>query len=161
MGLFCSSAADRPARNRFVHKLKRQEKMKRKTGIWIDRKKAVIVHLEGKNSRSKKIENEFDSRIEPVGRIRSKTPFGSQGIMPEGKSDRRFKHHLQKYFKQIGRNLSQTDSVFIFGPGEAKTEFMKFLRDLPEYADSVDGIGSADKMTYNQIAAKVKRHFRD
>jgi len=55
--------------------------------------------------------------------------------------------------------LRNADSIWIFGPGEAKVELQKRLehQDLGARIVSVETV---DKMTNRQIAAKVRQHFQ-
>ena len=55
-------------------------------------------------------------------------------------------------------DLRDAESIFIFGPGEAKGELEKRLASKG-LGGRVVGIETVDKMTERQIAAKVRQYF--
>lgn len=48
--------------------------------------------------------------------------------------------------------------LFLFGPGEAKSELKERL-EKHGLGERIVGIETVDRMTDRQIAAKVRRHF--
>ena len=122
--------------------------MERKVGLWIDHRKAVVVTL----TEDKETVEEIKSGIKKHVR------FSGENIAGEDTRDRKFENSLTKYFRKVSHHLEGADSIQIFGPGEARKELEVVLAD--------QGLGSrisanepADKMTNNQIVAKVKTHF--
>jgi hypothetical protein len=76
-------------------------------------------------------------------------------------SDRREKGymgHLANYYEEIVSVVRGADSVFIFGPGEAKGELRKhFLKQ--NLGERIVGFETADKMTKRQVAQKVRNFY--
>lgn len=66
--------------------------------------------------------------------------------------------HLNIYYEQVISQLRGAESIFLFGPGEAKGELEKRLAK-ENSGERIAAVETADKMTDPQIAAKVKEHF--
>jgi hypothetical protein len=88
----------------------------------------------------------------------SKAPFASRGSTAEDIRDRQFDDHLGRYYEGIISLIRDADSIWIFGPGEAKVELENRMKNELLGARIV-GIETVDKMTDHQIAAKVRDHF--
>jgi len=69
-----------------------------------------------------------------------------------------FTEHLNKYYEKVISQLRGAESIFLFGPGEAKGELEKRLAK-DNLGELVKAVETVDKMTDPQIAAKVKEHF--
>jgi hypothetical protein len=68
--------------------------------------------------------------------------------------------HLNIYYDTVIACIRDAESIWIFGPGEAKGELKKRLeRNKP--SEPIVGIETIDKMTDRQIAAKVRRYFQE
>ena len=72
--------------------------------------------------------------------------------------DKRLEKHLGKYFDEIIAHIRDAELIQIFGPGEAKSELAKRLEVVGLKARIIE-METMDKMTDNQIAAKVREHF--
>ena len=66
--------------------------------------------------------------------------------------------HLNTYYEKVISCLRDAESIFLFGPGEAKGELEKRI-EKDNLGDHIVGVETADKMTDPQIVAKVKEHF--
>ena len=81
----------------------------------------------------------------------------SEGVA-EDQRDRKHATELDQYYDDVIAQLKDATSILIFGPGEAKGEFKKRLEH--KGADErIVGVETTDKMTDNQIAAKVREHY--
>jgi hypothetical protein len=129
--------------------------MKEQVGLWIDHKKAVIVTAEKNGEELQQIESNTDKQTSYRGRAGSKTPTGP---LAEDHLDRKYLEHLNKYYDEVIDVVKGANSIFIFGPGEAKHEFEKRLTHSAPHSHVV-AVESADKMTEAQIMAKVKRYY--
>ncbi len=78
----------------------------------------------------------------------------------EDSRDKRFEGHLNQYYDQVVASLRDAGSILILGPGEAKHEVEKRLRDAG-LGKAIVGVETADKMTDPQIAAAARRRFRN
>jgi len=125
--------------------------MHKRVGLWIDRKKAVIVsiadNIEGKSIITSDMQNYvLYSTIVPGD--------GS----PENIRDRRFWNHLSEYYDKIVAHIRDATEIQIFGPEVAKYELQKRLEG-EGLAEHIVSLEEADKMTDRQIATKVQKRF--
>ena len=72
--------------------------------------------------------------------------------------DRQFAGRLDKYYDEVIKHLASTESVFLFGPGEAKGELRKRM-ESKGHAGRIAATEAADRMTDPQVAAKVRTYF--
>ena len=61
-------------------------------------------------------------------------------------------------YDEVLKALHRADSVLILGPGEAKGEFKKRLKSKKFPAHNVE-LETADKLTDEQIAARIRQYF--
>ena len=62
------------------------------------------------------------------------------------------------YYDAVIASVGGAESILIFGPGEAKGELKKRL-EKNRLGGRIAGVGTVDKMTDRQIAAKVRQYF--
>lgn len=127
--------------------------MKSAAGLWIDHSKAVIVIVSDKGEETKQIESGMEKHVRFSGGSRSEQGGG------EDQQDRQFTGHLNTYYDAVIAQLRDSESILLFGPGEAKGELEKRLANKG-LGGRIVGIETVDKMTDRQIAAKVRQHFR-
>jgi hypothetical protein len=124
--------------------------MKKKVGLWIDHKRAVIFSLADEGAELKRISSELKNNVRFSG--------GAQKESEEEHGDKRLTGHLNNYYDEVLSYIRDAESILIFGPGEAKVELKKRLENM-ELHGSIVGIETVDKMTDNQIVAKVRKRF--
>jgi hypothetical protein len=112
-------------------------------GLWIDHKQAVIVTLNGESDEINVVQSNVEMR----------------GNKADDINLRVFTEHINKYYDEVISVLSETDSVLLFGPSEAKGELEKRLEKY-NLAKIIVKTDTADKMTEPQIAAKVREYFQ-
>lgn len=130
-----------------------------KAGLWIDHQKATIVYLDGKEESTRSVESQVEPRIRVTGGSRSVTPYGPQESAAERKREERRKHQLEAYFTQVIDAVRHCEELYIFGPGAAKGELKKRMERLKDLKVRVAAVEPADKMSPQQIAAKVRAFF--
>jgi stalled ribosome rescue protein Dom34 len=123
--------------------------MKRKVGLWIDHKKAVIFSLSDEGAEIKRISTELEKPV------RFSSVAKEESV--EDQRDRRF-CHLNNYYDEVILYIRNAESILIFGPGEAKRELKEKLENEKLHGNIV-GIETVDAMTDNQIVAKVRQRF--
>lgn len=128
--------------------------MNRNAGLWIDHKEAIIVFAaSGADSVEEK--KRMESGIEK--HVRYSGHAASEGVA-EDQRDRKYATNLDQYYDEVIMQLKDAKSILIFGPGEAKGEFKKRLEH--KGADErIVGVETTDKMTDNQVAAKVREYY--
>lgn len=126
--------------------------MKKQAGLWIDHRKDVIVIISDDDEEVKTVVSDMEKRVRFSG------GDGAGDDSSEDVRDRQFGNHLNSYYDQVIAVVRNAESVQIFGPGEAKGELEKRLKNegLKDNALSVE---TTDKMTDRQISAKVREHF--
>ncbi|MFH1416404.1 MAG: hypothetical protein ABIH89_10015 [Elusimicrobiota bacterium] len=128
--------------------------MKTKTGVWIDHRKAVLVTITDKKEEIKEIKSDLAKPSRATGGSRSKNYAGD--IIPEDKIDRHFTLSLNRYYDEVISSIKNAGSLHIFGPGEAKQELEKRIKNKSAIKGEIT-IETTDKMTDRQIAAKVRK----
>ncbi len=132
--------------------------MKKEVGLWVDHEKTVIVTIENEVELTREIRSNMEKHVRFSSGTRSKVPFVTKGSSAEDVRDRQFAEHLGRYSEGIVSLIRDADSIWIFGPGEAKVELENLLKhDL--LGARIVGIETVDKMTDHQIAAKVRDHY--
>jgi len=128
----------------------------KKTGIWIDHRRAVIVTIDNGNESMQTIEGEADRQPKAAGRTGNPTPWGPQAPINEHRIEANYKLHVTNFYKDVIKAIGKTDQLLVMGPAQAKIEFAGELeknvdlRSVPLKVETVDG------MTDPQIAAKVR-----
>ena len=122
--------------------------MHEKSGVWIDHKEAFV----------------FDGVEAPksASGVEKHVKFAGHGSAHEGTADdkreRQLAAHLGTYYDEVISHVRDAESIFLFGPGEAKGELEKRLASKG-LAARVVGVEAADRMTDHQIVAKVWQHY--
>ena len=132
--------------------------MKEYVGIWVDHKKVFIVSIAGDQVTINNMVSNVDGHIRISGGSRT-SPYGPQEGPSEGRREERRRQKLRQYYKKIIRIISDAEKIFIFGPGEAKTELMKEMKKSKDLSSRIVGTETTDKMTERQIKAKVRKFF--
>lgn len=127
--------------------------MKKNIGLWIDHREAVIVVISDKGEQINRIKSDAEKQIRFAGGSRKDGLQTTEAI--RGK---KLDTQLGKYIDDVIAHIRDAEIIQIFGPGEAKDELVKRLeKDEPK--QRIVEIETMDKMTDNQIAAKVREHF--
>jgi len=130
--------------------------MKKKVGLWLDHRKAVVVVVADKGEEINLISSNIEKHIRLSAH--TKTSYGPNEIPADNKPERRFIAHLNIYYDEVISCIRDAESILIFGPGEAKGELKKHL-EREGLGGRIVGIETVDEMTDGQIAAKVKQYF--
>ena len=132
--------------------------MKRKVGLWIDHRKAVIAFLAGEEEEMKLVRSIAEKQIRRAAGSRSGGPFESQAVPSDDRKQRAFTGHLNIYYNEVISCIRDAESILIFGPGEAKGELKKHL-EREGLGGLIVGVETVDEITDPQIAAKARQHF--
>ena len=128
------------------------------TGIWIDHRKAVIVHLTDGGDHVTTIESHVEKHPERSGDSPLTGAYEARQVPADDSRQRALTGDLNRYYDTVIATLSDHENLLIFGPGEAKGEFHKRLAKLKPQAQ-VAAVETADKMSDHQIVAKVRAYF--
>jgi hypothetical protein len=122
--------------------------MKKEIGLWIDHRKAVIAIVSDEGEEFKEITSNIEGHVRFSG-------GDSEDGSPEDVRDRQYVNQLSMYYDEVIEVIRNSDSIQIFGPGEAKGELKKRLEGKGLDVRIVSVV-TVDKMTDRQIAAKVR-----
>jgi hypothetical protein len=125
--------------------------MKSRAGLWIDHRKAVVVIVTDEGEETKQISSDVPKHVRFAG-------ASAEDGSGEDVRDRQFGNQLNGFYDEVIACLHEVESIQIFGPGEAKVEFESRLEKEGLNGRVVE-IGTMDKMTDRQIAAKVRKYF--
>ncbi len=132
--------------------------MRTKVGLWIDHRKALIVTMTEKGEVLKLVISAIERQARRSSAARSSGPFEPQHVPADDMRQRAFAGHLNIYYDAVIASIRGAESILIFGPGEAKGELEKRLKK-DNLGARIVGVETVDKMSDNQIAAKVRAHF--
>jgi hypothetical protein len=126
--------------------------MKKQAGLWIDHRKAVVVIISEAGEEIREITSNMEKHVR----------FSDGNSSADGSSedvrDRKFGSHLNSFYDGVIAWIRDVETVQIFGPGEAKGELEKRLKEKG-FKGHIVAIETMDKMTDRQISAKVREHF--
>ena len=106
----------------------KEDIMKKKTGIWLDRKKAIIITLFKYNHLLKKIESGVITRNRVPGETKMFGRFGDQYLSLEKTKKNRLDEQITKYLKSLIIEIKNVEEFVLFGPGNIKNELEKLIR---------------------------------
>ena len=132
--------------------------MKTKVGLWIDHRKANIVAVSEKDEVASMIISKVEKQLRRTGDSPLKGSFEAQLVRPDDNQQNSFTGHLNRYYDAVIACIGDAESIFIFGPGEAKIELEKRLKKS-KVGGRIVNVETVDRMTHSQIAAKVRKHF--
>lgn len=132
--------------------------MKIEVGLWIDHDKAVIVIIKNGVAVTREIVTNLEKQVLFSSSANSSISTNTRGSDAEDMKDRKFVNHLNQFYDGIITLIRNAESIWIFGPGEAKAELENRLKKASLGARIV-GIYPVDIMTTPQIIAKVHAHY--
>jgi len=117
-------------------------------GIWMDHSSAHLMELTTGDVETKIIEFKFTKEEKKDTLLKGEMVFHHKE-----------KHEHLAYYKLIAAEIKQYKEVLLFGPTDAKSELLNFLK-TDHHFDKIDiETRQADKMTQNQQHAFVKKYF--
>jgi len=140
-----------------MKKIKPPEK---KTGIWLDQETAYIIRVSGETEPMlERIKSDVESRIRIRGEGKVSARFGNAFIDDQEKKQRRQRHQRQRYFDIIIHELADIDYIYLFGPGKGKEELNNAIEKAHAFKGQVIAMETTDRLTKNQMIAKVIEFF--
>jgi len=132
--------------------------MRKRVGLWIDHRKAIIVAVTDKGEEIGLIISKVEKQLRRSGDSPLRGPYESQKVPASDSRQKTFTGHLNIYYDAVVACIRGAESILIFGPGEAKGELKERL-ERNNLGGRIVGIETVDKMTDRQIAAKVRQYF--
>jgi stalled ribosome rescue protein Dom34 len=128
-------------------------------GIWLDKRKAVIVYLTSTNVEVKTVHSEIEE-YRAKGGSRSKTAYGPVITVKEKSYTEREKHQFEKFFQLIVDEIKNVSNLYLMGPSQSKDKLNDYIKNHKIFSPTIIQIDSADSMTDKQIIASVKDAFK-
>jgi hypothetical protein len=132
--------------------------MKTQVGMWIDHREANIVFLSQDGEETQQIKSNVEKQLRRSGDSASDEPLEARRVPASDRREKGYMGHLSNYYEKIVSLTHGAESVFIFGPGEAKGELRKHF-DKHNLGGLIVGFETADKMTKRQVIQKVRDFY--
>jgi hypothetical protein len=132
--------------------------MKKEIGLWIDHRKAVIVTIENDIEATMEIRSNVEKFVQISSGTQTKEPKQPKGSKVGDMRDRQIGNHLNSFYDGIISMINVAESIWVFGPGEAKDELEKRLK-LAGLGEHIVGVETVKMMTDQQIAEKIRNHY--
>jgi stalled ribosome rescue protein Dom34 len=132
--------------------------MANQVGVWIDHREAIVVKVTDQGTDTVRIDSEFESQPRRSSDHTS-GKFESLQVPSDDTRERRKNADLNHFYDEVIAHFDHAKSLYIIGPGEARTELRKRLESKHPTAEKCV-IEATDKMTTPQIVARVAAHFK-
>jgi stalled ribosome rescue protein Dom34 len=129
-----------------------------KTGIWIDKRQAWVLRLDGQQEHFEVLQSEVED-FNPAGGYGGKVPYSAQVANPEDKIQNRQEAQLHRFFDQVIDRVKSSSHVLIEGPAEAKTGLYKQIATNNQLKSIIVEARSSDKKTENQFKSGIREFF--
>ena len=131
----------------------------KRTGIWLDKRKAHIVSFyDSKESFNTILSNVENFNVSGGSGTRFKG--GPQDVVQDSKYLERKKHQLKRYFETIVSDIKNANEIVIFGPAETAEKFYKELSEKhTDLLTKVIDVVKSDSMTKKQVKAWVRDFY--
>ena len=133
--------------------------MGKQVGIWLDSEKAYIITLTNGYTALEKINSPVETRIRIEGERKSYSRLGGMFVNPQKKKTKRQKQQRKEYFRSIISKAKDAEGIYIFGPSKTPKGLYKEFQQDKHLASRIYGVEACDKLTRNQMVARVKKVF--
>jgi stalled ribosome rescue protein Dom34 len=120
----------------------------RKLGIWMDHSSARLIEFSMDLRESETQASKFTHEE------KEKT-WGKNELLMHHKEQ----HEQAAFYKNLAESIKGYDEVVIFGPTDAKSEFMNTLKKDHHFDKMIIEVRDAGKLTENQQQAFVRDYF--
>lgn len=127
-------------------------------GLWLDHREAHIMTLSEKNEAMKLINSGIEQKLRRAGSATRAGHFEVQLMQADDSKEKARVGHLKTYYDAIIENIRGADAILVFGPGEAKDELARRLKNAG-LGKQIETVETADKMTDHQISSKIRGVF--
>src|ERR1022692_573453 len=136
----------------------RRNIMKTLAGLWIDHREAIIVLISGKRQETRRIKSFVEKQLRRSDCSPSQGRFEAQMVPADDSREREYTGHLAHYYDEVISWIRPAEAILLFGPAEAKGEFMKRI-EQNKLDLRITCFETADQMTERQVSQKVRRHY--
>lgn len=128
--------------------------MKKRIGIWVDRRRAVIVTV-GQGEEQVQV---VVSPLETAGVTKGRSQHGQHDIVPDAVQLNQESLYLKKYYNDIVDQVKGADYLMLMGPGEARVELRNALEQR-SLGYKILEVKPADKMTDREAMLAVRDYY--
>ena len=133
----------------------------KKTGIWIDGSKAIIVNFKESEATVKEIISDLEGVFFRDGQPIKTNFSGGNNDSHEKRLEERKKNMTRKFLKNVCEELQHRDELFILGTGEMRTRLSKFLEtEYKTFRDKIKGVERSNIRREQQIIERMKSFFQ-
>ena len=122
----------------------------KKLAIWMDHASAHTIEYPGDENISRIINSDFTQTEKKESLEKS-----------EHSMHNKKQHQQSDYYKELGKVIANYDFVLLFGPTNAKSELLNFLRADHRFDQIKIVIKSADKMDIPEQQKFVRKYFTE
>ena len=120
---------------------------KKLAGLWLDQTKAVVV-------KNHDAQNAFKFFLcSPVKAV------VQHGNSSENAGNNAEQTNKAKFFKEIAHLLTNSEEVYVTGPGTIQEELKGFLHETAQFRNLKITLDTAQQMSDEQVLETVKKHF--
>lgn len=127
-------------------------------GLWVDHHKAVVVVIKNGIESTREINSDLKDHDHMQNSPLPKSQDASDDATSEVMQPQQYRDRIDQFYDEIISTISDADSIWIFGPDEAKVELEDRFKH-EGFGARIVGIKTIDKMTDQQIAEIVREHF--
>ena len=120
---------------------------KKLSGLWLDQHKAIVV-------KNHDAQNAFKFFL--CSPVKAEVQHGNSN---ENAANNAEQTNKAKYFKEIAHLLTNSEEVFITGPGTIQEELKNFLHDTAQFKNLKITLDTAQQMSDEEVLNAVKGHF--
>ncbi|MET3538098.1 hypothetical protein [Chryseobacterium limigenitum] len=120
---------------------------KKLAGLWIDSEKAVVV-------KNHDAQNAFKFFL--CSPVKAEVQHGNSSENAGNNAERTNK---VKFFKEVEHLLTNSQEVYITGPGKIQEELKHYLHDTAQFKNLDITLDTAQQMSDEQVLETVKNHF--
>ena len=129
-------------------------------GIWVDHTQAHLIWIDEQGEAEVRYTQVESSRGGEKGdRALSGRTGVYGGVAPHAAAEDKRREKSKRLYEKIIKAMSGARRIYIFGPGQARKELHKRLRQPKDITGEVAGVAGAEKMSEAQMIARVKAFF--
>ena len=129
-------------------------------GIWLDHREAYLIWADA----SGEVEVQHAEAEYPEAGLKGDRAVSGRGgafgaLAPHVHLEEKQHREAKRFYDKIFRAVRRAQDVYIFGPGKARDELGKRLKEHKDFTGNIRAVEGAEKMTRAQMAARVRGFF--
>ncbi len=122
------------------------QKNKKQFGVWMDTHHAIVVGRANADA----------SNFSVLGHAGS---AGAQPNSSEKNAQNDERTNLQRFFKEITALMQNAEEVHITGTGTAQEQLMHFMKETPQFKNTITTESTSNKMSDEKLAEFIAGKF--